>query len=108
VFLHQREQVVNQAHVIRLLAPQPEFPPHALVPVAFEAGGELIDRVFGQCNSLVALVIEERQQGLGQAREIPMRYMRLIAIGVAAMMVNRTQDRRGVIRVQKGARAIVN
>ena len=53
------------------------------------------------------MVIQEGQEGLGKAREIPVRDAGLVAERIAALMINRTEDGRRVIRIQERTRAIV-
>ena len=48
------------------------------------------------------------QQRLGQPAEIPMRHLRLIGIGIAAAIIDRTQHHRRVIAIHEGAGAVID
>ena len=58
--------------------------------------------------ALFVVVIEEGQQGVGKARQIPVRDAGLVAKRIAAMMVDRTEHGRGVIGIHERTRAIVD
>ena len=51
---------------------------------------------------------EQREQRLGEPREVPLGDDRLVAVGVAPGLVDRAVDRRRVEGVHEGARAVVD
>ena len=81
--MHQREQRVDEVGVVGLLAHEPEFLPHARRR-ALVMGRKLADRVGSQREGLLGMVIQEGQEGLGQAREIPVRDAGLVAERIPA------------------------
>ena len=106
--MHQLEQRVNEAGVVGLLAHQPELTTHTLPPIALETCRKLVERVFGHRDGLAVIVIEEGQEGVGKAREIPVRDAGLVAKRITAMMIDSTEHGRGVIGIHERTRAIVD
>ena len=58
--------------------------------------------------AVVAVVVDERQQRLGQPRQVPRRDVRLVAVRVAPAVVDRAEDRGRVERVHERARPVVD
>ena len=56
----------------------------------------------------IASAIEQRQQGLGEPGQVPLRDRRLVAVGVAAAVVDRAEHGRGIVGVHERARAVVD
>ena len=57
---------------------------------------------------LLVARVNERQQRLGQAGQVPLRDRGLVAVGVAAAMVDRAEHRLRVVGVHERARAVVD
>ena len=47
-----------------------------------------MERFFGHLRGLFGIVVQEGQQGLGKADQIPLRYVRLVRIGITAPAVD--------------------
>ena len=56
----------------------------------------------------LAVVVDQRQQGLGQPGHVPLHDRRLVAVGVAAAVVDGAEHRGRVIGVHERARAVVD
>ena len=105
---HPLQQRPGQRLILRLFVEQPEFPPHPRDPVAPKALPEPSDRLVGQCDRRRLLRMEHRQQCLRKPRDIPLRDLRLIAIGVAPVAVDRAEHRRRIIRLHEGTRPVID
>ena len=64
--------------------------------------------VYHALNGLRIIVMQQWQQSLGQARQIPLRDMRLPAVSVAAMTVDGAEHRGRIIRVHERAGPVVD
>ena len=73
--------------------------------VAARKAAERLDR---ERDRLLLVVGEQRQQRLGEPGEVPLRDDRLVAVGVAAALVDRAEDRGRVVGVEERARAVVD
>jgi hypothetical protein len=60
-----------------------------------EPAGEGVDDLGGARTAAVGVVGQQRQQRLGQARQVPARDQRLVAVGVAAAVVDAAEHRAG-------------
>ncbi len=56
----------------------------------------------------VFVAVDQRQQRLGEARQIPQRDARLVRMSVAAHLVDRAVHRRGIVGVHEGAGAVID
>ena len=57
---------------------------------------------------LLLVGVQERQQGLGEAGQVPLRDRGLVAVGVAAGVVDRAEHRVRAVGVHERARAVVD
>ena len=99
----QLEGAFNQHLVIGLFIQQPEFGAHARL----QCGGE--DSFVGfQRGQGLLLVANERQQGLPQAKQVPVSNVGLLVVGVAALFVRVVADMARVKRIKELERAVVD
>ncbi len=77
-------------------------------PALLERGRERLEQGRGLGDRGVAVVVDQRQQGLGQAGQVPQRDGRLVAVGVATAVVDRAEHRRRVERLHEGTRPVVD
>ena len=77
-------------------------------PVVAVAGREGVQHRGGRGDRRFGLLVDQRQQRLGQARQVPLRDVRLVAVGVAAAVVDRAEHRGRVERVHERARPVVD
>ncbi len=107
---HEVEQVVGQARdgLVGDGGGEAELVAHASGPGGGVERSEASQRGGRDRHRLVLLVGQERQEGLGEAGEVPLRDDRLLTEGVAPGGVDRAEDRRGVEGVDEGAGAVVD
>ena len=106
--LHDSEQVFGQPTVPVFGTAQAEFRPHVGKPEGLVHGHEAFDLFCSHPDRIFGVVrVDERQQGLGEAREIPLGDRGLVAVGITPMLVDRTEHRPGVVRVDKRAGPVV-
>jgi hypothetical protein len=81
----QGEQVVDERedHGVVDLLPQTELGAHTGQPGGAVLPAERAEGLRCECDGLVLVVVEERQQGLGEPGQVPLRHDRLVAVGVA-------------------------
>ena len=78
-----------------------------MLPVeGIEHGRSLGNGVFQA--GLIVSVHHQRQQCFGETSEVPARDRRLVAVGVAALVIDAAEDGFGVIRFHEGAGAVVD
>jgi hypothetical protein len=106
--VQQGQEVVGQRQILRRLAAQAELGAHDGEPVVFVTRRERVDHARRERDRAVGVGIEQGQQRLGQARQIPAGDQRLVAIGIAPAGVDRAEDRVGVEVVHEGAGAVVD
>ena len=110
--VQQREPVVGETGIVAVVgtvdALQAELGALAVQQMAAIRGRERIDHPHRLGHRLSFVVAEQRQQALGQARQVPARDARLVAERVAALAVDRAEHRRRVVRLDEGARAVVD
>ena len=70
--------------------------------------GEAAERGLRELDAALGGVGEQRQQRLGEADEVPVRDLRLVAVGVAALRIDRAEHGRRVEVVHERARAVVD
>ena len=97
--MQQHEQVVHQLPVVgRML--EAELGTHAGRPHLVEVGRESAQGLECELDSLVALLVDERQQCLGQAGQVPLHDLRLRAERVPAAVVDRAEHGGRVVRIR--------
>jgi hypothetical protein len=74
----------------------------------FETSGKPLQTLPRQADRGVFVGGEERQQRLGEARQVPERNPRLIPEGIATAMIDRAEFLVGIILVEECARSVVN
>ena len=102
---HQLQDVLRQSPVRR---GDPELRRHALGPVTLVVVSEPVQHLRGRLNRGLAVVVEQRQQGLRQPGQVPLQDVRLVAIGIAAALVDGAEHRGRVEGVHERTRAIVD
>ncbi len=106
--LEDFEQVLGEHVVLVFGLENAELGPHAASPRRFVAQSEGLQGFLGVVHRLVVVVVEQRQQGLGKAGQVPLSDAGLVAVGVATLPVDRAVDRTGVVAVHEGARSVVD
>ena len=89
--LHQIEQPSDQLFIIRLLRHKAEFMAHLLEPRGLVLAGKSRNRIGGERNGSLLVIINQGKQRLGEAGEIPLRDPRLVCIGIAPEFINRAE-----------------
>ena len=110
---HQLQQVNGQqlvagGHFCILRDEKTQLLAHASGVAGLELLAEGVQFLLGHVDGFVLIVTEERQQGLGQPGQVPVRDGGLVAVAVAALMVDRAEDSIRIIGVHEGAGTIVD
>jgi hypothetical protein len=82
--------------------------PHARQPGRGVLRPEGAEGLHRDGDRLLLVVVEQGQQRLDEPGEVPLHDDRLVAVRVAAALVDRAEDRGRVVRVEEGARAVVD
>ncbi len=106
--MHQREQVVAERLVLLPDAGQAQLPAHPMGSILAVPIGKRLEHLGRRRNGRLRLRAEQGQQGLGQPREVPQRDAGLVAVRVAAAVIDRAEHRGGVVGVHERARAVVD
>ena len=109
--MQQLQPVAGQCAVQALVvgrAQQPQLGTLPLLPVRLVPAWEVVDDRRRLCHGRVAVVVQQRQQRLSQARQVPPRDGRLLAIGITAAMVDGAEHRLRVISFHEGAGSVVD
>ena len=106
--MHRAEQCGEQVAISVFLGHEPELRPRAGQIVAVEPLGKRGEHAPHRFQRLVFASTHDRQQALGQPRKVPVGDPRLVGVGVAALLVDRTEDGGGIVGVEKSARAVVD
>ena len=101
--MHRIEQRFHQGRVALLLRRQPELAAHSMQRQLGEARGEFRDGGGGEFHRPARIRIDDRQQGFRKPREIPQAGVRLIAVGIAAAVVDRAEHRRRIVGIHECA-----
>ena len=107
---HQHDEIPEQRrrHGFVHIGGQPELRSHAVRPGSASSGRERRERLGGQGDRLLLVVGQQREQGLGEPGQVPLRDDRLVAVGVAPAGVDRAEDRGGIEGLHERARAVVD
>ncbi|CAB4889968.1 unannotated protein [freshwater metagenome] len=105
--LQQGEQVIDQGCVGGWYE-QPELGVHARGPVLGETVGERLQHLGCQRYGIVGARCEQRQHGLCQAGQVPLGDTRLVAVCVAAAVVDRAEHGGGVVAVHERTRPVID
>ena len=70
--------------------------------------GEIIDHRRRLCDGLVIICVDQAKEAFGKAGEVPCGHVGLIAVSVAALLVNGREARLRAVAVEEGTGAIVN
>ncbi len=81
---------------------------HLVTPGGLEPLGERLQHGGRQLDRPVGVGVEQRQHRLGETGEIPGDDRRLVAVGVPATVVDRTEDRCRVVGVHECTRPVVD
>ena len=113
VIQHQLQQVDGQqlvagGHFCILRGEEAQLLAHAPGVAGLELAGEGVQFLLGHVDGFVLIVTEERQQGLGQPGQVPVRDGGLVAVAVAALMVDRAEHGIRIIGVHEGTGAVVD
>ena len=92
---HAVEQVLGEERIVRFASKQSQLAPKTGRESLFEQRHKGSERRLSNLHSGVRVFRKKRQQRLGEAGQVPLRDARLVAIGVAATMVDRAVDRFG-------------
>ena len=106
--MEQREQLVDQRVVAELGFAQAQLGAHPFGPVPVVAVGEGIQHVGRGRDRRVHVDVEQRQQCLAEPCEVPLRDLRLVAVGVAATVIDRAEHGCRVERVHERAGPVVD
>src|SRR3546814_3270598 len=66
------------------------------------------DLLGGRGHRRIDVVVDQRKESLRQASQVPLRDLRLVAVGVAAGVIDRAEDGRRVVGVHERARPVVD
>src|SRR5580692_4893875 len=70
-----------------------------------------LERLRGRCHRRFlasALLLQNRKQCLGEARQVPERNAGLVPVGIAPVAVDGTEHRGWIVRLHEGAWAVVD
>jgi hypothetical protein len=87
---------------------EPQLLSHPGEPVPLEQGGVFAEGLRGEGDCLLRLSVQERQQRLGEAGQVPLRDRGLVAVRVAAAVVDRAEHRVRAVGVHERAGAVVD
>ena len=105
---HRPQEDVAQLGIALMRFHDTQLGPEAGVIGVLETLGEPVDGALGLLDGLVWAIVEERQQRLGQTREVPLADPGLVAVGVAPMAVDRAVDPARVKGIHEGTGAVVD
>ena len=108
---HAVEEAGDEGFVSLALGEQAELAAEAGEVSGLKLGLEGGERGLGGVErGLLAagLSLQQRQQALGQARQVPERDGRLVGVGVAAVDVDGAEDLVGIVGLHEGAGAVVD
>ena len=105
---HPVEQVGGQGGVAVLLAEQPQFAAHHHQPALRVALGVAFDQRLRRFHGAVGVVVDQRNQGFREARQVPLGDHRLVAVGVAAALIDGAEHGLRMVAVHEGAGAVVD
>ena len=88
VGVHEAEEIVDERSVCRFFIAQAELASHAFEPVVLKMLAEASHGIRGLLHGQRLVVVQQRQQRFGQPGQIPLRDVRLVAVGVAAVLVD--------------------
>ena len=77
-------------------------------PVLLEHVREAVERRRRALDRAIVVRVEQGQHRFREPGQVPLRDRRLIAVGVAAGVIDRAEDGRRVVRVHERARAVVD
>jgi hypothetical protein len=103
ILLHQIEQRLHEFAIAVLGAMQPDLPSQPGQPVLLEPRGKIDHHLVGRLDRLLDIVVDQRQQRFGQARQVPLRDAGLVLVLVAPAPVDRTEDGGRIIGVHERA-----
>lgn len=92
----QREQVIDECVGLGVGTREAEVGAHPRAPVRVVAGRERPDELGGRADRRVLILVEKRQQCLGKAGQVPAGDRRLVAVRVAAAVVDRAEHGVGI------------
>ena len=94
---------------VRVLAQRdPQLAGHAVGPCPQVRALEILEDGGRRGHGGIGIGVDHGEQRLGQARQVPQRDARLVAVGVAALDVDRAEARIGREAVHEGARPVVD
>jgi hypothetical protein len=105
---HGLQEITGKLPVLLALRQQPELAPKPRVIGRLELAHESFERLAPFSHGLLLVLRQEWQKRLGQPRQIPEADARLVAIGLAALPVDGAEDRRRIVGIHEGARAIID
>ena len=102
------EQIAKQPPVAILLDSEAEFRPRSGEIIPLVPRGKRLQHA-PHCRDRRLLVApHDRQQGLGESHQVPVGNRRLVAVGVAPLLVDRTEHGAGVVGIEKRTRTVVD
>ncbi len=112
LLLQQCEQVVDERAVHRVVVvavgTEAELGAHHVQPVRRVPLGEAVQRCRGQFDRGLLRVGDERQQGLGEAGQVPLGDARLLTVRVTTAVVDGAEHRGVVVAIHERARPVVD
>ena len=105
---HCGKQPACQRHVPIARLAQSKFCPQTRVINRLERRRKTIQRRMRLRHRRVVILTQQRQQCLSQARQVPERNLRLVAIRIAPGIIDRAIHRVRVKRIHEGARPVID
>ena len=106
---HRAEQITKQQTIASLRRRDPELRPGPRKMVPLVPLREGIEHAAHRGDRpLIVATADERDQALSEPGKIPVGDCRLVAVGVAALPVDRAEHGRAVVGVEKGAGTVID
>ena len=106
--MQQREQIVEQGWVIGLNACKTHLGNHGGRSVRVAALGKRHQHCGCQLHCFFSVLGEQRQQRLGQTRQVPLRHYWLVSIRVAPAVIDRTEHCGRVVAIDECAWPVID
>ena len=100
--LHQRKHAVEERRIVVLARLQAQLGAQQAIHLLREGGLVAVQRRLCQFH-----FADQRQQGLAQRIAIPVAHLRLIGVGIAALLVRMVADVFGIERFHEAERAVI-
>ena len=108
VLMHPVEQVGYQAFILLLCLGKPDLGSHHGEPLGFVNLFEGVQGILGHADRVFPFGMHQGQEALGQTGEVSLGDERLIGIGIASLVIDRTEDRIGGEDVHEGTGSVID